>query len=651
LYRLTSDAPRPDFVSAPRNREVSPALFLIDLDKRTVEIKALVTEEYSIKKYLEQTLGATLSQVQTEVFTEYNKEVFINTIVKGSTTTAIGEPIEDFLIFKVKFRNSPLKNSPQVTLELADLDIWPSVEEAHSQGTINLTSLKDLESMHFKSAEGSRVIKSTILENGNVIFAMDDSNLDSLNKSAIEKKFMDKFGIPLYREISNEHFKEGKVDKIDYLLTTAIIEKPSPYEKSIIATLKDQKILEENATQYYYCRNCKINYSYYKQEEVPNECSDCGDQQILTKSGSTYSANLDEIYKFTKSFFGNQIGWFICRENEINLGSVKLKCMHLKDAQREEKNLQIIFADKSIQKSILRYLNRLMKPTLLVLVGQQERMIDFNNYSCVESINFGNIYVCNEHSFLSILNKRYEALERRTKAYITATANAAYNAITNLSEEILTEKVYTDKMFEDDVFAIIKDIFPNAEKWGKEMSGKEVPEGIFAISYKDEKENKNYQKIFSYDCKLNSNGKGYDLNKSEQRKAVEYVNTLNQNDYIRAFSDERQLSGHIFISNHFRENNFETMRQHFYNHLDDKFDTKAVFLGVEVLCHLYDNFSRNNEKIQNSRIIFYKYLFNALMSGQVSTTSIDGVLRKALDEDLAEYKTLRTSKITEELKE
>ncbi|GMX66240.1 hypothetical protein Elgi_55120 [Paenibacillus elgii] len=651
LYRLISDAPRPDFVTAPRNREVSPALFLIDVEKKTVEIKALTTEEASIKKYLEQTFGSPLSEVQTEVFTEYKKEVFINTIIKGSSTTAIGQPVRDFTIFKIRFRNSPLKNSPKVTLELDDLDIWPSVEEAHAQGVVNLESLKDLESMHFKSSEGSRVIKSTILENGNVIFSMDDSNLDQLSKKAIEKKFIEKFGVPLYREISNEHFEEGKADKVDYLLAASSVEKPSPYERSIIATLKDQKILEENVTKYFYCANCQIDYSYEDSEDVPNKCDSCDGQQIITKVGSVLNANINEVYKFIKERIkvGNTT-WFVSRENELNLGSTKLKCMHLTTIRNEEKHLQLVFADKSIQKSALKYLNRQMKPTLLILIGQQERMINYNDYSCVEPTNFGKIYIKGEQEFPLFLDEIYETLERRTKTYISATANAAFHAISNLSEEKLSKKEYTDKMFEDHVYAMLKDIFPNAEKWGKEMSGQEVPEGIFTVSFRDDKENKVYQKVFSYDCKLNINGKGYDLNISEQRKAVQYVNTLNQNDYIRAFSDHHQLSGHIFISNQFRENNFKTMSEHFYQHLDDSYDTQAIFLDVKVLCYLYDNFCKHSVKINNSRKIFYRDLFKALMAEQVTISSIDNVLRKALDEHLAEYKTLPTNKITLELK-
>lgn len=651
LYRLISDAPRADFVSAPRNREVSPSLFLIDLEKGTVEIKSLTTEESSIKKYLEETLGCSLEPIQAKVFTDYKREVFLNSIIKGSTSTAIGEPVKDFTVFKVKFRNTPLKNSPQITLELDGLDIWPSVEEAYECGTINLESLKDLESMHFKSTEGSRIIKSTILDNGNIIFSMDDSNLDIPSKQVIEKKFQDKFGVPLYREISNEQFDEGKADKIDYLLTAVVVEKPSPYERILISELKNLEILEEHIKKYYYCENCQIEYSFEDKTEIPNQCIHCDSQILKTKTSATFKSNIKEIYKYTKNILrSSNSRWIISRENELNLVDTQLKCIHLKNTQNQDKNLQVVFVEKSLRKSVLKYLNRLMKPTILILIGQQEKTIDYNNYSCVESLNFGKIYIEGEQEFLISIDKMFESLERRTKTFISAAAQTAFNAISSLSEDQLNKKEYTDKMFEDHVFSLLKEMFPNAEKWGKEMSGKEVPEGLFTISYRDNIQNRAYQYVFSYDCKLNTNGKGYDLNISEQRKAVQYVNDLNQNDYIQAFSHKNQVSGHIFISNRFRKNNFETMTKHFYDQLDDGFDSQAVFLDVEILCYLYEKYCKYYDKLNASRNIYSRNLFNTLLSQEITKSSIDNVFKRAIDEDLAEYKLLSTDKITEELK-
>lgn len=647
VYRQISDAPRADFVSAPRNREVSPALFLIDSDKKTVEIKSLITEEGAIKDYIQSTLGSNLGEIQPEVFVNYKKEVFVDSILKGSSVTASGEPITDFMVYKIKFRGTPLKNSPQLTLELDSLDIWPSVEEAHANGMINIESIKDLESIQFKSPFGNRLIRSTILDNGNVIFSMDDSNLDVANKKLIEDKFLGKFGVPLYREISNELFDEGKADKVDYLMSVSKVERPSSFVNSILTQLKKQSIITERQNHYYYCPHCQIDHTFVKSEEVPMKCSDCEGDKIKTRITNVMSVNMDAVYALIKqNCKEKQSEWNLVRENILKVGNIELKCLHLSHKE-QERTLQIVITDKSLQKSALGQLNRLMKPTVLILIGQSEKLIEYSNYSCVEPINFGKIYIEGEHSFSFLLNEFANKLQTRTKTFLSAAANEAFNSITKVTAEDLKNKIYTDKYFEDDVFALLKDIFANAEKWGKELSGIEVPEGIFALAFKQD--GKVRQRVFSYDCKLNTNGKGYDLNKSEQRKAIEYVNTLNSNDYIQSFSDKKQLSGHIFISNHFKSQNFKTMTAHFYEHLNESFDSKAIFLDVKILCYLHEKYSKNHHQITNNRDRFYRDLFEALMSGVVTIDLIDKVFRKTLDDDLAEYKTLPTNKVTREL--
>ncbi|EFU39644.1 hypothetical protein PVOR_23989, partial [Paenibacillus vortex V453] len=65
----------------------------------------------------------------------------------------------------------------------------------------------------------------------------------------------------------------------------------------------------------------------------------------------------------------------------------------------------------------------------------------------------------------------------------------------------------------------------------------------------------------------------------------------------------------------------------------------------------HENFSKNHQKIMNNRDKFYRDLFDVLMSGIVNTESVDKVFKKALDNDLAEYKTLPTHKVTKELQE
>ncbi|MGR6765165.1 hypothetical protein ACU1JV_25645 [Paenibacillus sp. T2-29] len=479
---------------------------------------------------------------------------------------------------------------------------------------------------------------------------MDDSNLSVDNKKILTSKFFEKFGIPLFAEISNEHFEEGKADKIDYLLSISKIESPSSFVRSMLGELRDHNIIQDKTTRFYYCDNCKIEYTYEKDEEVPILCMDCEGDRIRRRSNDVLTVNIEAIYLFVKNKCKTEgAPWKIVRENHVKVGSSEFKCLHLWD-EENEKGIQVLVTEKALHKAVLKNLNRLLKPTLLILVGQIEKLIDYSSYSCVEPINFGKMYIGGERKFSSMLKDFSDKIYRRSKTYLSAAANDAHTELTTITTEKINDKKYSDKNFEDDVFVILKDIFPNAEKWGKELSGKAVPEGIFTLSYKDRGNSRPKQYVFSYDCKLNTNGQGYNLNKGEQRKALEYVNTLNANDYIKYFSDKQQLNGHIFISNKFNENNFKTMTEHFYKHLDDQYDTKAIFLDVDVLVYLHSIYLEYYELLRNSRNLFYKGLFELFSYEHITRESVDKALKKALDEKISEYQHLEMHKITEELK-
>ncbi|MGR5961737.1 hypothetical protein ACT7DN_07520 [Bacillus paranthracis] len=181
------------------------------------------------------------------------------------------------------------------------------------------------------------------------------------------------------------------------------------------------------------------------------------------------------------------------------------------------------------------------------------------------------------------------------------------------------------------------------------MSGKEVPEGIFALTYTvtEGGEDKQHQYVFSYDCKLNKNTNGYDLSKGEQRKAHDYVEMLNQIRHITKFSNKKQLSAHIFISNNFDTNNYETMANHFYNKLPSGYDTRPIFLPIEVLTYLHSEYRKNHQKLYNARNIFMENLHKILITDKlvIEKDDIEEIMEEALDEKLADYSEIDTVKV------
>ncbi|MBB2483573.1 hypothetical protein H5P36_25915 [Bacillus sp. APMAM] len=256
--------------------------------------------------------------------------------------------------------------------------------------------------------------------------------------------------------------------------------------------------------------------------------------------------------------------------------------------------------------------------------------------------------------FRILYSELIKKLKQRFKSYVANAASIASESLNKILAEpvLIKTKKYSNKKFEDDIYAILKDLFPNSAKWGKEASGKALPEGIFAITHfqKGPTETE-FKRVFSYDCKLNEDIEGYDLSRAEQRKAAEYVNKLNDNDIIINFSDKKELTGHIFISNNFKESQFENMQKYFYEHLEGESNAKPIFLPLDVLMKLHKLYRDNYEHLSNSRNIFSKHLISIFSKEIITSEVVDAAFKKVLNKNVREYNQLDTGAVTEFLDE
>ncbi|KOS64611.1 hypothetical protein FJQ98_14005 [Lysinibacillus agricola] len=652
LYRQISDVIRPDFDEPFRNKEVAPIMFQIDISNNILEIRSkFQREKISIKKYLEKTFATNLTEIEPELFTKYQPEKLKEAILEGITPN--GHEVQDFIINKIVFRSSPLINSPSLIFQLNNGDVLPSVKDAHTRECVDLESIKDIESLAFKTSKVSRTIRSTVFDDGNIMFSIDDSGLESEVKKDIEDKFLMKFGIPLNKLISNSKFVAGKADLTDYLMTLSFKKDFPSIEEDLFNKLIQDKIVVEELEQNVTCKNPECDYSEDTSITFTlSECPSCGNTQLKVSQYDSLNISLDTIRAYVKKLatsFCEKTEWELNKDTEKKYNKNKYKFINLDNKQTNE-SLQILVQQGAISNSVLEKINRTLTPTVIVFVGVLEKYLDKYNNNCIFPISFGSVYNMQEPK--DFFGQIYESIKHRTKSYLSSVASKSFDILVNLPEPESIGDKYSPGDFEDDVFNIIKDIFPNAEKWGKKMSGKEVPEGIFALTYTVQgAEEQKKQYVFSYDCKLNKTSDGYDLGKSEQRKAYDYVEMLNQINYITKFSNTKQLSAHIFISNNFNTNNYETMADYFYKKLPENNHTRPIFLPIEVLTFLHSEYRKHYQQLNNSRNIFMEELFKVLITDKlvISTEDIKEVMEQALDKDLADYSELDTVKVTKDI--
>lgn len=651
VYKLINDASRPDFDEPVRNKEVAPIMFQIDIVAGVLEIRSKYQKEKSgIRKYVEKTFNTSLTEIKPELFTQYQPDEIKSAFLEG--VSPLDKEISDFMVNKMVFRSSPLINSPGLTFELENGDVLPSIKDAYNRDCIDMESIKDIESISFKTSNVSRTIRSTLLDEGNIMFSLDDSGMESIVKEEIEEKFLGKFGVPLNKLISNSKYMVGKADVTDYLMTLSSKKEFTEIEENIFNSLIADKIIYEKSESLISCQNPDCDHME-DSTMILHECPSCGSLELKKITNNTLNISVNTVESYVKKViksFCSSTSWELSNDTEKEYYKNKYKFINLNNRETNE-SLQILVHQGAIQNKVLEKINRTLTPAVIVFIGVVERYIEKYDNNCIFPVNFGRVY--NTTDSAMFFGDIYNLIEHRAKSYLSSVAGKSYTMLKDLPSPKLIGKEYTPADFEDDVFNVLKDIFPNADKWGKEMSGKEVPEGIFALAYtvQEGAEDKDKNYVFSYDCKLNKNNKGYDLAKSEQRKAFDYVEMLNQIKYITRYSTTKQLSAHIFISNNFNSNNYKTMADHFYKKLPDGYDTRPIFLPLDVLIYLHSEYRKNYIQIGNSRNVFMEAMYHILITDKfvIDKDDIEDAIEQALDKDIADYHDIDTNKVRKDV--
>ncbi|MDA1836230.1 hypothetical protein PDJ96_05750 [Bacillus cereus group sp. BY17LC] len=648
LYKQVSDVTREDFDSALRNKEPMSILLHIDCKNRLVEIKSCPNkDEKNIISFLEEAYKLDLDMLKVAPFTEYAVETIKSAFINGC---AVKENVDkNLVISRIAFKRSSLKNFPSIVFELDDYDIWPSVRDAYEKKCINLNSLKDISSITMQIGEKKRNIKGTVLGNGNVVFTMDDSRIDKVTKDRFIAEFKKQFGLPLFQEISNTEFIDGQSDKVDYLMGLTSSRDLSTEDQDMLGSLCEMGYIKKNSSMTKICRSCEESFELEKEEDLL-KCDSCGGEEFIKKKSETLHLEMSKINRFVKktlTSIAEDLNYIMVeRKSTVKIEGEPYQFYSMVHGETNEQ-VQVLVCNEPVRQVVKNRLLKMMMPTIFIPVGMLAENMRHYSSNCIETISFGQIHKNSKEDVIKSFDTSIKKIKRNLKSTIALAASEAHESLMKtLGEPEDIDKSYDDKIFEDDVFAVIRDLIPNCEKWGKEKSGKVFPEGIFAISAKKGKKSEPIKKVYSFDCKFTTKNQGYDLNKGEQRKAVDYVEKLNNNPYVEKFSSSEELTAHIFISNRFQEQQKEGMDTHFYEKLEDGYNTRAVFITIDAFLHLHKMYLENIEVVQRSQNLFFLHLMNILEQETVTKDAIDKMFSKVLDEELSERKELNTKKVT-----
>lgn len=612
IYKLKTDTQKSDFDESKRLKDVEKIIIKINIKNNSVHIKGANTIDLSyIYLYLKEKTKSQFDKYEDPIYEDYNEKDFKKVF---STLEKIYLPkLKEFKIDKIEFSESLLDMSPELSLNLPKRNIWSAVNNVVSRKIVSIESLSSVKSMNINYKNISRKIHSIILDDGSVIFKLQDHGLNPTVKKEIGECFKLFFGVPLNSRI-NDKLERGKADSIDLILRLKEKGNLDDYKLKIFEELVNNNIIYYKETFKNLCKNKNCRADMGKSEI----CKSCGGKGYEVEKKSEFKILKDNILE---NISNSLIKGLNLTEEQISKSTYKVDNIELCRLifNYKSKNYQIIVTDSVISKKTMDKIEKMLVPTIIVYFGVDKYQVKDTTPSTIEKLQFGTLYINKDDE--ERLNKIYKSLiESVDKLYQHHIVSASTNANNNIKEIVLDEtkinkEEYTYNDLEDDTYTIVKHIFYNSDKWGRENIGEAVPEGVFAMSYiENSGESIERRYAFSYDCKLTAEDKGYDLGRGEKRKAEDYVVQLNSTPAIKAYCSNNIISAHIFIGNKFKKSQIEDMSEFFYQKMPRGCLTKPMFIEIDNLLKLHDWYRLNYQDIKINMNQFYEELYKVMIN-------------------------------------
>lgn len=601
LYKKVNDKTVPDFETPVRNREVKSIMFLIDCNQRTLEIRDYTqSEKNGVLEYLS---GDDFKLDCTEI----KKEPFL------------------------EYRWNELRDNG---------DVMEAVGEAHAKGIIDLRNLQDIKNLKIKLGNKSRTIRTVSLDTGDVIFTMDDGNLEVETKDQINNEFKERFKIPLDQPISNLYFDEGVETKVDYLMGLNKEEKLDEITQDKFKELIKNGLMERFFKIEFTCKECGEVYP-----EGTVECPEC-EVKLIKKTRNYMKVNESK----TKKDFATKLElyrkesdvWTKSSNSTVSIENENYEFINFYNEDTDDA-IRFLLTFKQLSTKVIKRIQRIATPTVIVYVAANNINIERFSEGCILTKNFGFFYMFHEEKFTNYMEEAELEFKKRAKHY---TSQSAYKAYQTLKDFYQNKTDYTDKEFEDDVYALVNDISLNNVKWGAKYSGKVVPEGAFTLSYKVNPEEG--KAVFTYDCKLSKRQDGYDLGIGEHRKAAQYLRIGADSDFLKNYLDGRGIDTHLIISNNVKVAKIKTMNEHLKG---EKIDSSAKLLHLEALIRLYELYLEHFKDLQLKPNYFKKAMIELLTDSEKIEITIKDVERKftrLLKPGLIEQATLDMKELSDD---
>ncbi len=515
-------------------------------------------------------------------------------------------------LIEVRFAQTRLPNGSQLTLrnlsgvqqDLQDENINPDVVSPRIASKISYLKFKDQQSGNIAKINIER-------RDRGFSFEMQASYIGDEETEAVKTVIEDNFGIS-FNKVYPYHLQH-QTDRILHQILSGSIEAYNTYYDHL--ENKDKKIIEDYI-QYsegdtFDCWSCYTTFEY-----KPDTCDECGNDSFQERDTLSIDHNkifediADEFSEFSQTIDDSE--WDVkiegLQSEKVNISSNSYVRTRFRRTQNSGKGG--LNATQDYKYEYFVHPLSAQKPSKISQYLLNTIFITYGTAYDQELSNFGSIHLIDllrsddcEHLFLKAVEKSHRGMQDRYRKR----SKEAVNNLRQLQSKVDTDIIeqynngakdkfldnYTAKKFEKDVFHVLKSVFTFTERWGRE--GKKETDGCLVIPKGDSE-----YWVGGYDPKLTTDPSGYNIRSTEKDKVAYYILEESDREYIKdVLKRGDPIDAHIFISDIFREGQFETTAHRVKDWFsitkdsESKLQVPIIFIRIKDLIELYDIFNSN----------------------------------------------------------
>ena len=549
------------------------------------------------------------------ILTDIRAEPSIEEVEATPVSESIANHIEQLLteengyfkVIGIDFAESELPANPQLELK-SDSKIYDDVQQLRQFGVISLEGMSEVRKLKLQDKQTGRNFKINVVhaDQGFEFKLIANRRTDS-ERQRLKENFEETTDI----EFGKQYDYSSQADE-RFIVNRILAESAETYKKyfeqlgeNASDLIEDLIDTEEITTRS--CRSCGAEL-----ESDEDECEECGERDFFETS-DRLDVDVDEREAFRK-LFGvlddcspsddrfSILEWSIEKssfgsgESERKVGLASFQCSDVEGREAAVSYGEVYFISMGNQRKPQRLDDYMLNAALMTFGDSRNR-----TYRGFGSFSLYDLLLDDEVEVDSLVGEAtYDALvgvpervmgksrETRSQGRRLLERMDSVGSLSDNEEEL--KKIYWRNTFEKAVFYLMKEMFPYSERLGKE--GKKEPDSLLILPLSD-----GGYYVATGDAKISYSNSGYDLSSREADKAARYILSALGNDRIQNRTGDTGIEAHIFMSQNFRESQFDTVAENIRENLEasdrnDVDDVNVVFMEFKALIDLFELYER-----------------------------------------------------------